>query len=124
MFLLRSGLIMPYNILNYLVGVTSLSVRDNALGYIGLIPVAIFEVYMGSQIDKISEITEAGGWTKNRTTIIFLIIGVVLCFCGVALISYFAKKEFDKMVKEAEEEEKRNERIKTVNIEADEDSRK
>jgi uncharacterized membrane protein YdjX (TVP38/TMEM64 family) len=48
MFLLRSGPVMPYNVLNYIVGVTSLSFRDNALGYIGLIPVAIFEVYMGS----------------------------------------------------------------------------
>jgi hypothetical protein len=49
-------------------------------------------------MDKLSEITESGGWTKNKNTIIFLIIGVLLCFGGVCLISYFAKKEFDKMI--------------------------
>ena len=48
MFLLRSAPIMPYNVLNYIVGATSLRFRDNALGYLGLIPVAIFEVYLGT----------------------------------------------------------------------------
>jgi len=48
MFLLRLAPLIPYNVLNYLVGTTSVSILDSFLGYFGYIPMLIFENYLGA----------------------------------------------------------------------------
>ena len=57
-FLMRLAPIIPYNILNYLVGATSVSMKDNILGFFGFYPMGTFNVYIGSQIERINNIRE------------------------------------------------------------------
>ena len=48
MFLMRLAPVIPYNILNYLVGATSVTLKDNIIGFTGFIPMGIFNVYLGT----------------------------------------------------------------------------
>jgi uncharacterized membrane protein YdjX (TVP38/TMEM64 family) len=55
-FLMRMTPIMPYNIMNYMMGVTSLKMRDFNLGCLGMIPLTAINVYIGVQLDSINDI--------------------------------------------------------------------
>ena len=46
-FLMRMTPIMPYAVLNYLLGVTSLKMRDFNYGAVGMIPLTAINVYIG-----------------------------------------------------------------------------
>ncbi len=53
LFMIRACPLMPMNLNNYLIGLTSLPVLDNVMGLIGLsIPLA-FEVYIGTQLQTL-----------------------------------------------------------------------
>ena len=56
MFLVRLGPLIPYNVLNYLVGATTVTIKDNAIGYLGYIPCLVFETYLGAQIKHMEDI--------------------------------------------------------------------
>jgi uncharacterized membrane protein YdjX (TVP38/TMEM64 family) len=47
---------MPYNVMNYMMGVTSLTMRDFNLGCLGMIPLTAINVYIGVQLDSVNDI--------------------------------------------------------------------
>ena len=46
-FLLRICFLVPHNVANYAFGATSLSFKDFALGSLGIVPMAVLEIYTG-----------------------------------------------------------------------------
>ena len=56
MFLLRLAPVLPFNLFNYMVGITTISLKENFLGYFGYIPVTVFEVYAGGQLKDIYDL--------------------------------------------------------------------
>lgn len=46
-FLMRMTPIMPYNVMNYMMGVTSLKMRDFNMGCLGMFPLTAINVYIG-----------------------------------------------------------------------------
>merc|ERR1711982_262843 len=55
MFLLRLSPIIPFNVLNYFAGVTSISLMDNILSLLGILPGTILIVFLGGSAGKITE---------------------------------------------------------------------
>ena len=55
-FLFRITPIMPYNIFNYMMGVTSLRMKDFCWGALGMFPFTAINVYIGVQLDSIQDI--------------------------------------------------------------------
>ena len=66
MFLLRLSPIIPFNVLNYFMGVTGISVKDFLFGGLGMIPGTIVYVYIGTTLGNISDI--ASGGSSNLAT--------------------------------------------------------
>lgn len=52
--LIRLSPIFPFNLLNYAFGVTCVSLKDYAIGSIGMIPGSVMYVYLGSLIEDIA----------------------------------------------------------------------
>ena len=52
--LLRLSPIIPFNVLNYLIGATSVALKDNIIGLIGMIPEVAFYVYIGSTLSDLN----------------------------------------------------------------------
>lgn len=52
-FLMRLTPIMPYNVMNYMMGVTSLRIKDFTLGGLGMFPLTAINVYLGVQLNSV-----------------------------------------------------------------------
>ena len=105
-FLLRLSPLIPFNLFNYFMGITGVSVRNFALGGFGMIPGTLVYVYFGSALSNISDVA-SGNFEGGVLQLILLIGGSVLAFVAVVYVSYVAKKEVSKTLKAQEAEEQR-----------------
>lgn len=76
-FLLRLSPIVPYNLLNYALGLTSVKLRDYVLAsFLGMLPGTFLNVYLGSLVRSVSELASgkpgAESWSQ-----IFYWVGLV-----------------------------------------------
>ena len=99
-FLLRLSPIVPFNAINYIAGVTGISVKDYCLALIGILPGTILYCFIGASAGGL---VEAENGVSKPVTIASIVVGLVLAFIAVFIASYYAKKEFNKIV-----EQKRN----------------
>ena len=98
-FWLRMSSVTPYNVFNYLMGMTSVRLVDYVLAHFGMIPDIAVYCFVGGGISEIILIAETG----LRDHIVFIVVlttTLALSIIGMLIISYFAKKRFDKMVRE------------------------
>lgn len=100
--LLRLVPILPFNVMNYVLSVTPISVGSYMLAsYIGMMPVTFAFVYLGTTIKDISEIGSpeaalgpAHWWMLG--------IGLVLTVLSTVLITRVAKDALEKAIEEHE----------------------
>ncbi len=52
-FLMRLSLLVPFNVSNYIFGSSAVKLRDYLIGTIGVLPIALFFVYIGSTMSNI-----------------------------------------------------------------------
>jgi SNARE associated Golgi protein len=102
MLLLRLSPLIPYNALDYISGVTSISVAHYCLALIGLLPGAMTLCYIGATASSLADGTKATENSKLRTVV--LILGVFFAVAGGALASYYSKIELDKILNGEDEE--------------------
>lgn len=99
--LLRMSPIIPYNIMNYLLGVTSTSVKDYLIGLSGFIPLVICYIFMGATIDDFTNYT----LSKNNKAmeLIILITSILMSIICILIITKIAKDVLDtELIKEEE----------------------
>ena len=96
MSLLRLSPIIPFNALNYIGAVTSVSFRDNALAMFFVLPGTILYVFLGSSAGSLSDIGSSDD--DPTATIVTIMFGLVFGILGIAATSYYAKKELNKMI--------------------------
>ncbi len=95
-FLLRLSPITPYNIFNYIMGLTSVKLYDYTIACVGMIPDSIVYCFIGGSIASITKLSNVG-FASDPFLLSFTIIGSIVAIAGVLYISYIAKKEFNKM---------------------------
>ena len=52
-FLMRLSLLVPFNVSNYIFGGSAVKLRDYLFGTIGVLPIALFLVYIGTTMSNI-----------------------------------------------------------------------
>ncbi|KAJ8767547.1 hypothetical protein K2173_017616 [Erythroxylum novogranatense] len=101
--LLRLVPLLPFNMLNYLLSVTPVSLGVYGLAsWIGMMPITLALVYVGTTLKDLSDVTH--GWSEFSTTrwafiIMSLVISVVLMFW----VTKVAKSALDKALAESED---------------------
>lgn len=106
-FLLRLSPAIPFNVLNYLMGTTSVSLRHYSLALFGILPGTIAYCFIGSTFSSLSQVM--GGDNDEQSTsqrtvrIAVLVVGIVATILVVALVTFYARRELKKYV-HAEEE--------------------
>jgi uncharacterized membrane protein YdjX (TVP38/TMEM64 family) len=75
-FLLRLSPVFPYNLLNYALGLTRVSLRDYVTAAIGMIPGTFLYVYYGKAIGSLAAV--AGGAEVERGAGYWVVLGVGL----------------------------------------------
>lgn len=102
MFLLRLSPVIPFNVLNYFAGVTSMTFKDNALSLFGILPGTILFVFVGASFGKITEtsmmMNEDGNGSNMTFTIVSVSLGILFALFGVAATAFYARKELNKVL--------------------------
>lgn len=99
MILLRLSPLIPYNALDYISGITSISIRQYSLALIGIIPGTITFCYIGATASTFTDGTTSAS-SNNTLHRTILILGVLFALAGAAVASYYSKIELDKIMTE------------------------
>lgn len=99
-FLTRLSPIFPFNLLNYALGITCVSLKDYIIGSLGMIPGTIMYVYIGSLAGDIAALGMPQKMSPQAQGAQWL-IKIVGCFATVAVTLYMtriAKKALNQSV--------------------------
>lgn len=100
--LLRLSPIVPFNILNYIAGVTAISFRDYMLALFGLLPGTILYVFLGASAGSLADSSESD--QDPLITIIIVVVGVVFGIFAIYMTTRYARAELAKITAQGEEE--------------------
>jgi len=107
MSLLRLSPIIPFNALNYIAGITAISLTAYAWAMIAILPGTVLYVFLGATAGSLADSGSSGD--NSTVKIVTIVVGVVFGILGVAAVSYYAKKELNNVIKRQQEEENNNE---------------
>ncbi|WP_373535073.1 TVP38/TMEM64 family protein [Microcoleus sp.] len=100
-FLTRLCPLFPFNLLNYALGITQVSLKDYILGSFGMIPGTILYVYSGSLVGDIAAISAPNGYTNPQDLAVKWLINIISFIATVAVtvcITRIARKALDESV--------------------------
>ncbi|MEX2571607.1 MAG: TVP38/TMEM64 family protein [Gemmatimonadota bacterium] len=83
-FLLRLSPVLPYNLLNYALGLTSVRFRDYVIAAVGMLPGTVLYVYSGRVAGDIAAV--AGGAEIERGSGYYIILAVGLAATAAATL--------------------------------------
>ena len=97
-FLTRLSPVFPFNLLNYSLGVTGVSLKDYVLASVGMIPGTIMYVYFGS-LGNINTICNGGGANANPVAQWTIrIIGLIATVAVTLYVTKIARKALDESI--------------------------
>jgi uncharacterized membrane protein YdjX (TVP38/TMEM64 family) len=93
MVLLRLSPAIPFNVINYIAGVTGITFREYTISLLALLPGTVLYVFLGASAGSFAD---SGGENSTVTTVV-IVISVVLGILAIGLTSCYAKKELNKI---------------------------
>lgn len=96
--LTRLSPVFPFNLLNYALGVTQVSLKDYFLGSVGMIPGTIMYVYLGSLAGNLALIGSANQPTNPTVQWIIRIVGFVATVAVTVYVTRVARKALEEEV--------------------------
>lgn len=97
-FLTRLSPIFPFNLLNYGMGVTGVSLRDYFFGSVGMIPGTIMYVYIGSLATDLATVS-----ASNQFDVPIKIVGFIITVLVTIYVTKVARKALAEVVPETSE---------------------
>jgi len=94
-FLLRLTPLIPFNVFNYVMGLTKVTLLSFNLASFGMLPGTIVYVFIGTTVANIKDVA-SGDYGNGTITLVFLIVGTVFACAGIIYISIVVKKYLDK----------------------------
>ena len=104
MALLRLSPIIPFNAINYISGITSISLLSYSLANIAVIPGTVLFVFVGASTGCIANNMGSGA----TVTIVSFIIGAVFAVFAIFLTSFYARRELNKIIASRESEQEQD----------------
>ena len=104
--MLRLCPLVPFSILNFCVGFTSLTWFNFIISLIGIIPSTVIYVYIGTGISDITDALDGKKDLYDNTIVLSTaILGSLLGLIGIVWTSCVAKKYLNEAIKNAQSEE-------------------
>lgn len=101
--LLRLSPIFPFNLLNYGLGVTGVSLKDYFLGSIGMFPGTVMYVYLGSLAGSLATLGTGDAPSNPAVTWAIRIIGLIATVAVTVVVTRIARKALAEAVPETTE---------------------
>jgi uncharacterized membrane protein YdjX (TVP38/TMEM64 family) len=101
-FLTRLSPIFPFNLLNYLFGISQISLKDYMIGSLGIIPGTFMYVYFGSLATDLASIDMSLPTTKETEILRWLmrLIGFIATISLTIYLTHFAKQTLTNTLEE------------------------
>ena len=99
-FLTRLSPVFPFVLLNYAFGITSVSLRDYVLGFVGMIPGTLLYTYLGSVVGSLAALFAQSDRAKTPTEYAFFIVGLIATFAVTWFVTRIATRAFNKEIGE------------------------
>ncbi|WP_051158580.1 TVP38/TMEM64 family protein [Nodosilinea nodulosa] len=90
-FLLRLSPVFPFNLLNYSLGLSQISLKDYVIGSVGMLPGTIMYVYLGSLVGNLATLGAGDGSQTPEAAMVQWIIRVVGLIATVAVTLYVTR---------------------------------
>jgi uncharacterized membrane protein YdjX (TVP38/TMEM64 family) len=92
LFLLRLSPIMPFNLLNYALGVSTVRLRDFALALVGMLPGTIVAAYAGQVAGEALALAGQTQPVWNSSYMLALIVGLVATIVAAIVLARTARR--------------------------------
>jgi uncharacterized membrane protein YdjX (TVP38/TMEM64 family) len=96
--LLRLSPVFPFNMLNYLLGVTSVPLRSYVLASIGMLPGTFVFVYTGRLVGDVAAAAAGEPAPRGTGHWLLLVLGLVATFAVVMLVTRLARRELQQRI--------------------------
>jgi len=104
-FLMRLSPLFPFNLLNYLLGITTISLRDYLIGSLGMFPGVFAYVYIGSlatDLASVDRLNDAPNNTSQFLALTLRIMGLLATILLTLYLNTLAKKALTDNLKNRE----------------------
>ncbi len=102
-FLIRLSPAFPFNLLNYALGLTKVSLKDYVLGTTGIIPGTIMYVYLGSLAGSLATLGSGESPSNPTITWAIRIIGFIATVAVTVYVTKVARKALQEAVPETQD---------------------
>jgi uncharacterized membrane protein YdjX (TVP38/TMEM64 family) len=99
-FLLRLSPAVPFNLLNYMLGVSSVRLRDFVMACAGMLPVTLLWVYYGKMIGDVARVVTGSSTIHGRGYWAMLAVGLVATIIVTAVITRAARRALESSVEQ------------------------
>ena len=100
MLLLRLSPLIPYNVFNYMMAATSVSLRDYSIALFAMVPATFGYVYIGATIATTTATAVAATGAESASNpeaetlrVVLFVVGAVCTLVAVIFVSLLAKKQ-------------------------------
>jgi uncharacterized membrane protein YdjX (TVP38/TMEM64 family) len=91
-FFLRLSPVVPFNFLNYLLGLTTISLTDFLIASVGMIPGTIVYAYGGKVTGEALALAGEAQMTKNTSYYVLLVAGLAATIAATTLVTRTARR--------------------------------
>jgi uncharacterized membrane protein YdjX (TVP38/TMEM64 family) len=91
-FLLRLSPVFPYNLLNYALGLTTVSFRDYVAASVGMLPATLLYVYYGKVAGDVARVASGHPVPRGLAYYLLLGLGLVATIVVTALVTRIARR--------------------------------
>jgi len=102
MCLLRLSPIIPFNALNYIGGITAISLVAYTWAMIAILPGTVLYVFLGATAGSLADSSQSSD--NNTVKIVTIVVGIVFGILAIVAVSYYAKKELNNVIERQREE--------------------
>ena len=91
-FLLRLSPLVPFNVLNYALGITTISLGDFLIGSAGMVPGALFYAYAGHAAREVAGLAGTAQVPRTASYYVLLLSGLGATLLAMTLIGRTARR--------------------------------
>lgn len=99
--LLRLSPVVPFNLLNYALGITSVRLRDFLLACVAMLPGTLLYVYYGRVVGDVAALAAGARPDRDVTYYVLLGVGLIATILVSALLARIAKRELRRSTPDA-----------------------
>ncbi|MGG6237145.1 TVP38/TMEM64 family protein [Nodosilinea sp. AN01ver1] len=100
-FLLRLSPVFPFNLLNYSLGLSQISLKDYLVGSVGILPGTVMYVYLGSLVGNLATLGTGDGGPQTATVQwIIRIVGLVATVAVTLYVTRIARRALSEALPE------------------------